>query len=167
MATLPELDLARMLRALDDAQVEYVVIGGIAAVHHGSPFPTEDVDITPRRSEANLERLSRALRVLQAKIRSEGTAGLAFSHTGASLGDVAVWNLVTDAGALDISFVPNGTEGYEDLIRDASKAEIAKVQVRVASLADVIRSKQAANRPKDQRVLPTLREILASRHRQD
>ena len=35
--------------------------------------------------------------------------------------------------------------------------------VPVASLADVIRSKQAANRAKDQRVLPTLREILASR----
>ena len=31
----------------------------------------------------------------------------------------------------------------------------------VASLADVIRSKQAANRPKDQRVLPTLRALLA------
>jgi hypothetical protein len=37
------------------------------------------------------------------------------------------------------------------------------VPVRVASLADVIRSKQAANRPRDQRVLPTLREILSRR----
>ena len=42
--------------------------------------------------------------------------------------------------------------------------EIAGMQIAVASLADVIRSKQAANRPKDQRVLPTLREILATRN---
>jgi hypothetical protein len=41
------------------------------------------------------------------------------------------------------------------------------VTVRIASLADVIRSKQAANRPKDQRVLPTLREILALQHERE
>jgi hypothetical protein len=62
-----------------------------------------------------------------------------------------------------MSLVPSGTTGYEDLIADASEAGIFERRVLVASLADIIRSKQAANRPKDQRVLPTLREILASR----
>ena len=46
---------------------------------------------------------------------------------------------------------------------DASDIEVFGLVVPVASLADIIRSKQAANRPKDQRVLPTLRELLASR----
>jgi hypothetical protein len=78
--------------------------------------------------------------------------------------DAGVWNLVTAHGDLDISFVPNGTEGFADLDRDAAHMMLHGVAVRVASLADIIRSKQAANRPKDQRVLPTLREILASRH---
>ncbi|GAT08493.1 putative uncharacterized protein [Mycolicibacterium novocastrense] len=41
--------------------------------------------------------------------------------------------------------------------------EIYGVTVEIASLADVIRAEQAANRPKDQRVLPTLREPLARR----
>ena len=62
---------------------------------------------------------------------------------------------------------PPGTQGYPDLRRDAVTADFYDVMVQIASLADVIRSKQAANRPKDQRVLPTLREILANRNDSD
>uniref|UniRef100_UPI00286A8C1E hypothetical protein n=1 Tax=Pseudolysinimonas sp. TaxID=2680009 RepID=UPI00286A8C1E len=103
-----------------------------------------------------------ALTEMNARIRTEES--LPFVHTGSSLADSAVWNLITDYGDFDISFVPNGTNGFSDLNRDAIEMTIAGVGVRVASLADIIRSKQAANRPKDQRVLPTLREILASRN---
>ena len=89
---------------------------------------------------------------------------LPFAHDADSLAAVHVWNLSTRYGDLDLSFVPAGTSGYDDLARDATEMPLYGVTVTVASLADVIRSKQAANRPKDQRVLPTLREILASRH---
>lgn len=157
-----------MLEAMQRHGVQFVVIGGLAAVSHGSPFLTEDLDVTPERSAANLDRLSDALRELDARIRTaDAPDGLPFSHTGSTLADVEVWNLTTAAGDLDVSFVPNGTDGFADLLRDATEVPVQGVEVRVASLADVIRSKQAANRPKDQRVLPTLREILASRHRQD
>lgn len=159
----PEFD--RILETLERHGVRFVVIGGLATIHWGSPFPTEDVDITPEKSRQNLDRLSSALSELEARIRtSEVPGGLAFAHTGASLADSAVWNLTTLHGDLDISFVPNGTTGFEDLIRDAVRDRILGVEVNVTSLADAIRSKQAANRPKDQRVLPTLREILASRN---
>ena len=60
--------------------------------------------------------------------------------------------------------MPDGTTGYDDLREDASDLPAFGVLVPTASLADVIRSKQAANRPKDQRAMPVLREILASRH---
>jgi hypothetical protein len=145
--------------------VRYVLIGGFASIQWGSPFLTQDVDITPDRSLANLDRLSAALTELGALVRtSADVVGLPFAHTGRSLGEAAVWNLTTPHGDLDISFVPNGTDGYPDLVRDAESNVIFGVEVRIASLADIIRSKQAANRPKDQRVLPTLREILASRN---
>ena len=61
----------------------------------------------------------------------------------------------------DIAFQPSGTHGYSDLHIGAANAEIYASTVEIASLGDVIRSKQAANRPKDQRVLPTLRDLLA------
>lgn len=159
---------SQIFEVLDRHQVRYVLIGGLAALVQGSPFLTEDVDITPERSAENLSRLSAALTDLDSRIRTASEPdGVPFAHDAASLAAAQVWNLVTRAGDLDISFVPNGTEGYDDLIRDAPETTLSGIQVRVASLADVIRSKQAANRPKDQRVLPTLREIHAARLERD
>ena len=161
----PRLQARPILEALDRHAVRFVLIGGLASIHWGSPFPTEDIDVTPERSRDNLDRLSAALTEIGARIRTASEPeGLPFSHTGASLADAGVWNLRTDYGDIDISFVPNGTDGYADLIRDADQVTVHGVEIRIASLADIIRSKQAANRPKDQRVLPTLREILASRN---
>ncbi|MEO8528681.1 MAG: hypothetical protein ABI435_06360 [Pseudolysinimonas sp.] len=165
MDAQPELRIEPILAALRKHEVDYVLIGGLAGTHWGSPFITYDIDITPERTRENLNRLSSALTDLGARIRTAAEPeGLPFAHTGASLADAGVWNLRTPYGDLDISFVPNGTTGFDDLTRDATLDRIEGVEVRVASLADIIRSKQAANRPKDQRVLPTLREILASRN---
>lgn len=159
-----ELDLARLFEVLDRHKVVYVLIGGIAAVYHGSPFPTEDVDLTPQDDRANLIRLAAALVELDARVRTESAPeGLLFACDADSLAAAQTWNLTTTAGDLDLTFKPAGTEGYPDLRKDAVVAQLYGVSVPVASLADVVRSKQAANRPKDQRVLPTLREILARR----
>jgi hypothetical protein len=154
-----------LLETLTRHGVRFVVIGGYASFLQAAPFLTHDLDITPEQSRANLERLSAALTELGAQVRSEGVdEPLPFAHSASSLADSLVWNLATRHGDLDISFVPSGTRGFDDLTRDAEVATIHGVEVQVASLADIIRSKQAANRPKDQRVLPTLREILASRN---
>ncbi|MFT4221126.1 MAG: hypothetical protein QM611_11515 [Microbacterium sp.] len=161
----PRQDNDRIIAALTAHNVRFVLIGGLAAILQGSPFPTEDLDITPEREHDNLSRLSDALRELEARVFTQTEPdGLPFDHSATSLADSGVWNLVTSAGRLDISFIPNGTQGFPDLDRSALEYTVEGVSIRVASLADIIRSKQAANRPKDQRVLPTLREILASRH---
>jgi predicted nucleotidyltransferase len=158
---MAELDLERLFTALAENKVEYVLIGGLAAVLHGSPFPTEDADITPRRSPDNLTNLVAALKELRARIRTDQVPeGLPFSFDSTSLAAANVWNLTTDAGDLDISFTPDGTDGYLDLMREATEVPLAGVRVWVSSLSDVVRSKQAANRPKDQRVLPALRKLL-------
>jgi hypothetical protein len=108
--------------------------------------------------------LSEALRALGARIRTDAAiGGRPFDHDGESLAAAGVWNLTTEVGDLDISLVPTGTGGYVDLVRAAKETEIFGVVVPIASLEDIIRSKQAANRPRDQRVLPTLRELLANR----
>jgi hypothetical protein len=160
----PEFDPARILEVLRSNEVDFVLIGGLAAAAHGAPYPTYDVDIVPASDPGNLARLSGALSELNARVRAEGVeGGLPFSHDADSLAAVAVWNLVTDHGALDLSFLPSGTDGFSDLKREAVETPTFGVVVRLASLGDVIRSKQAANRPKDQIVLPSLREILSRR----
>jgi hypothetical protein len=138
-----------------------VLIGGLAASLHGSPYVTTDVDIAPARNRANLERLAAALSELDAHIRAEGELdGVAFDRSAQVLSNAAILNLTTRHGDLDLSFVPAGTRGYEDLRRHALEIEIRETRVIVASLADVIRSKEAAGRDKDRLVLPTLRRLL-------
>jgi hypothetical protein len=86
--------------------------------------------------------------------------GIPFDISAESLTRAGIWNLVTDHGELDITFVPSGTRGYDDLARDRRTMSVLGIDAPVASLADVIRSKEAAGRPKDQPVLPVLRRIL-------
>lgn len=158
---MPVLDAAALFACLDRHQVDYVLIGGLAAVVHGSPLPTVDADICPSADHENLQRLARALEELDARIRTPDTAdGVAFPRDARFLSGVALLNLVTQAGDLDLSFTPAGTGGFADLTARAVVLTLFGVPVPVAALEDVIRSKQAANRPKDVRALPTLRQLL-------
>ena len=153
-----------IFRVLDAHGVTYVLIGGLAAILHGATHVTTDIDIVPEEDRRNLERLSAALKELHARIRVSGEPdGVPFDHGAESLARVRTWNLTTDLGDLDITFVPDGTRGYADLQRDAETVPVKGVGVPVASLADVIRSKEAANRDKDRLVLPTLRHLLSLR----
>ena len=109
----------------------------------------------------NLTRLADALRELGARIRVPGVEdGLPWSTDATALAGLQFANLTTEHGDLDISFHPAGTDGYNDLIRGASPRYVGDVQIQVASLEDVIRSKTAAARPKDERALPELEDIL-------
>src|ERR1700754_4344286 len=102
-----ELDLARLLDVLHRHRVAYVLIGGLAAVYHGSPFPTEDADITPQQDRRNLQRLAGALVDLGARIRTESEpAGLPFRCDADWLAACRTVNLTTAAGDLDLTFEP-------------------------------------------------------------
>jgi hypothetical protein len=161
------LDPVLLLESLVRHQVRFVVIGGIAAIAHGYPLPTEDVDVTPSRDRSNLERLARALRDLGARLRSASdAAGVPFPIDADMLGRAESWALRTRLGDLDIVFAPTGTQGFDDLSREAVLTDLGTthpVRVLLASLADVIRSKEAANREKDRAQLPALRRTLEIR----
>jgi hypothetical protein len=165
----PEFDPVAILAALERHRVEHVVVGGIAAISHGSPLPTEDLDITPDPAAENLARLASALAELGARLRVTGTGPVDLPFDGRLLGQAEVWNLTTRGGDLHIVFRPPGTGGFADLRRDAVVVDLADdARPLVASLADVIRSKEASNRAKDRAQLPALRQTLeAIRARRD
>jgi len=155
------LDPERLLRALAEKGVRFVLIGALAARLQGFPRLTADADITPAKDPDNLERLARALRALDARVYTEQIPeGLAFDCSPQMLGRADIWNLITAAGRLDIAFKPSGTEGYDDLARHAEHFTIYGGELLAARLEDIIRSKEAANRPKDRQDLPVLREML-------
>jgi len=152
---------------LDRHDVRYVLIGGLAAVLRGSPLFTLDVDICPQRETENLERLATALDELEARIRTpDDVNGVHFPREAAFLRNVQILNLQTRFGDLDISFLPSGTKGFDELVPRAVGMTIFGSKVAVAALEDVIRSKEAANRPKDRRSLPLLRQLLEEIRRQ-
>jgi len=161
-----DFDPERLLSVLRNNDVDFVLIGGMAAVLHGDVGVTVDVDVVPEKTNDNLECLARALRELHARIRTEGEPdGLPFDCSAAffkNMPEDSFVNLTTSTGDLDVTFRPAGTSGYSDLADSAVRVEVTEhVEILVASLADVIRSKEAADREKDRQALPRLRRLLA------
>lgn len=161
---MARLEPGRLLDVLARNEVEFVLVGAIAAIAQGYPLNTEDLDITPARTVVNLERLSHALRELDAHLRvPNDPSGLEFPIEPRFLGSVDSWTLTTPSGDIDLLFAPSGTAGYDDLRRGAVSAELWGHEVLVASLVDLIRMKEAAGRAKDLAQLPALRQTLERR----
>lgn len=159
-------DPVRILEVLARHGVTYVLIGGYAALLHGSSLPTTDLDITPDRSRQNLANLATALHELGARVRVDAdTDPLPFSATAESLQNIRVLNLTTAYGDLDLAFEPAGfPSGFDGLGPGSTAETIGGVTVQVASLDDIITSKEAAGRDKDINALPLL-IMLRSRGR--
>lgn len=157
-------DPERILRALARRRVRYVLVGATAARLQGFPRLTADVDIAPAADTENLKRVASSLRDLGARVYTESTPeGLDFSCDAQTLARSNVWNLVTDAGRVDLIFKPSGTEGFEDLARSALTFQVFGIEIQAASLADILRSKRASNRPQDQQDVLILSEMLKRR----
>jgi hypothetical protein len=136
------LDAAGILRALDDHDVEYVVIGGLAVQTHGHPRTTQDLDLVPEPSRANLARLRDALTALGARpVGETRPARIQLPGTG-------VLELDTDLGGVDIHFDPSGAPPYPELRSRALSVHVG-VDVIVAGLDDLIAMKRASGRPID------------------
>jgi hypothetical protein len=147
-----------MLRRLDAAGVEFVVVGGIAAIAHGSPRFTFDLDIVFATNEANLERLGRALQDLKATLRGV-TDDVPFVPDGRALRHVRLLALDTEEGPLDVMVQPDGSKGYEQLRAGSIEAIVEGTAVRVAGIDDLIAMKKAAGRPKDRLHIEELQAI--------
>ena len=157
-------DFNRIISTLSRHDVAYVLIGGAAAVAHGSTLATEDVDLAPARDRGNLDRLGQALLELRARLRTAiEPGGVEFPCNGRFLAAMPIMlNLTTDAGDIDLVLAPAGfADGYDALAPRASEIDFGGgAIVLVAALDDIIASKRAADRPKDRAALPYL-EALA------
>ena len=148
MAAWPEFEPTALLEALVEGGVDFVVVGGIAAIGHGSAAITRDLDISYDESQENLERLGQVLVRLGARLRGV-TEDVPFIPDGRTLRRMRVLTLETPLGPLDLLGGPSGSPAYAKLRERAALVEVAGVQVRIASLEDLIAMKKAAGRPKD------------------
>jgi hypothetical protein len=136
-----------------------MIIGGLAAITHGAPLITQDVDICYARSDDDLARLAAALAAVHAEPRG-ADPGLPFRPDAATLRQEDAFTLTTDIGWLDLLGTPSGTSGFDDLARTAETFRLIGQRVLVASIEDLIRMKRAAGRPKDLLAVEELGAIL-------
>lgn len=136
------------IAALVGADVEFVIIGGVAARLHGSPSLTRDLDICYSRDPANVDRLVSVLQHLHARLR-DVPRDVPFILDARTIRAGANFTFVTDAGDLDVLAAPAGTDGFIDLQGSAITLDIDGAAVLVATIDDLIRMKRAAARPKD------------------
>lgn len=151
---MPELSIPDIIRTLNEHDVRYVVIGGVAALVHNLPLPmTVDLDVTPSRDNANLERLANAFEALDAALLTADEQGAWFPRRPVSnWRDYDPLHLVTRFGLFDVVFEPDGApRGYDDLVASAEERPIASSEVSalVISLEQWEELKRAAGRAKD------------------
>lgn len=158
MADWPDFEPDALLRRLTAAGVDFVVIGGFAAIAHGASVLTSDLDVCFAADDANLRALGAVLVELGASLRGV-KEDVPFVPDAATLRRVSVLTLDTPDGPLDVLVEPSGAPPYELLRRRAERLDLGGFAVLVASLDDLIAMKRAAGRAKDLLVVDELEAI--------
>ncbi|HEY2604246.1 MAG TPA: DUF6036 family nucleotidyltransferase [Thermoleophilaceae bacterium] len=159
MPDRPELDIEELLRRLTIRGVDFVIIGGIAAVLWGSARNTFDLDISFALDDGNLDALGSVLTELRASLRGVHDE-VPFVPDARALRHVELLTLRTSVGDIDLLAHPAGSPGYNSLRKRAARMDVGDFHVLVASLDDLIAMKQAAGRAKD---LADIEELEAIR----
>jgi hypothetical protein len=144
--------------------VDFVVVGGIAMIAHGSARFTSDLDIVYATDSANLEALGAAMFELGARLRGVEES-VPFVPDARTLRRTQILTLDTDEGRIHLLVAPPGSLPYDQLRARAERATIDGMAVLVASLDDLEAMKQAAGRDKDKLDLEEIEVIRRLRGR--
>jgi predicted nucleotidyltransferase len=149
--------IASIIQVLVANDVEFIVVGGMAAVLQGAPVHTIDLDIVYALSESNIARLELALTELGAIFRDDPRRLVPNRTHLQSRGHKL---LQTSGGPLDVLATIETNTTFEDLLPDSDLLEVDGARFRVLSLARLIVVKEKLNRTKDQAMLVLLRATL-------
>lgn len=152
------IQLEQALIVLAQSEVDFVIVGGVAASLHGSAHATFDLDFCYSREPPNLERLAQALAPFHPRLRSV-PAGLPFVWDAVTLRNGFHFTLASDLGDIDLLGDIPGVGGYDQVKAAAIFADLFGYHFAVLALDSLIRSKRAAGRPKDLLTLPELEAL--------
>jgi predicted nucleotidyltransferase len=138
-----------LLRRLAEAEVEFVVVGGLALNAWGVVRGTKDVDVVIATASGNIKRVAEVAVAAGGHVqRGEALLGTPFSIAAALAGGDQV-AIETDLGRLDVVQGLDGVPDFEELRSRAVEAEILGSTVWVCSREDLRGMKQAAGRTRD------------------
>lgn len=130
---MAELRLTAMIRALHDAGVEFLVVGGVSAVLNGVPVSTFDLDVVHRRTSENVDRILPVLEALDAVYRTQPERRLRPARQ--ALMSSGHQTLLTKYGPLDLLGTIGTDLGYDELLPKSTGFLIAEdVRVRILNL---------------------------------
>ena len=153
-------DFLKLLEILNEHNVDFVVVGGLAAIAHGSSQVTQDIDICINMEPENMDKLKIALQELH-PIHRIGNKQRPFIESGKALYSFKNIYLTTDYGQLDCLSEITGLGDYHKVLKNSFKLSIEGKEYNFLTLDALIDAKQAINRPKDQEsiiILNALRE---------
>lgn len=153
------LDAQRILEGLARYEVDFVLVGGLAAQTHGNTRMTNDVDVIPAPEPDNLARLAAALRALDARVLNPGHEGIEIEAS--MLPRATIWQFATRHGDIDVLHEAPGAAPYPELRERALVIALDETRVPVAGRDDLIRMKLARNRPIDRADVAALTDLGA------
>jgi len=161
---MPEGKLIATLRALHEGGVEFILVGGLAAVLNGAPVNTFDIDVVHSRDAGNIDRLLPVLDALGAVYRMQPERRL--RPNASHLASTGHLNLIARYGPLDLLGTIGRDLGYHDLLTHSIELDIGEgLRIRVLDLETIIAIKEELGGEKDRAVLPILRRTLEEKRK--
>lgn len=148
MENWPDFNPEALLRRLVARGVDFVIVGGMAMVLHGSARLTRDLDVCYSTDPANLEALGAAMVELGARLRGV-SEDVPFVPDARTLRRTTILTLDSDDGRIDLLASPAGAPPYARLRERATRTTFDGTAVLIASLDDLESMKRAAGRPRD------------------
>jgi predicted nucleotidyltransferase len=160
------VDLAQIIPPLVRAKVDFILIGGMAAILHGSARVTFDVDLVYSRSEENIRRLADALAPQEPYLR-DAPVGLPFEWDAKTIDSGLNFMLATNLGDVDLFGELAGGDTYQDLLPHSVEVEAFGVRFKCIDLPTLICIKEAAGGSKDREAIAELRVLLEERQKKE
>ena len=156
----------RVLRTLAQGEVDFIVIGGLAATVHGSATATFDVDVVYSRTPENIRRLVEALAPYEPYLRG-APPGLPFRWDERTVRMGLNFALVTTLGDVDLLGEAAGGGDYNALLSVSTMEEMFGTRCRCVDLQTLIKMKRSAGRPKDLLAAGELEALLEERRKRE
>lgn len=153
-----------ILGQLNEGDVQFILIGGLAAMAYGSARATFDVDVVYSRTPANIRNLAHCLADCSPYLRG-APPGLPFRFDERTIRGGLNFTLTTSIGDLDLFGEVAGGGTYAELMQHSVEIEIFGIQCKCVSLERLIQLKRAAGRPKDFEAIAELQAILEERRK--
>jgi len=151
-------DLSALLKGLNEAGIEFILVGGMAAVAQGAPITTFDLNIVHRQTEENIKKLIKFLKSIGAYQRRPDDKVI--EPNDRDLQGKGHVLLATRFGPLDVLATIEKGRGFEELLTYTVEIEFKGFKVYVLSLKTIVALKRESKDPKDQYRLQILEETL-------